>query len=128
VTMTPEFQRLIDETPTRRGGGVVLGMTNGQPAPSERRRRGNAERVREEVRACEKCGQHVPDSAYRAALTALGYKGDINAALEGPRKCAECFRKARETEAWLNAECARLDERDREAAMHRRPPLGLRIT
>jgi hypothetical protein len=43
------------------------------------------------------------------------------------RICAKCVGKALERERWLNRECERLDQRDRDR-QPARPPLGLRIS
>lgn len=43
------------------------------------------------------------------------------------RVCAKCVGKALEAERWLQRECERLDQRDRDA-QPARPPLGLRIS
>jgi hypothetical protein len=113
--MPDEWFERLDELPERRGTAGIVRMER-----VEHRTRSSS------TGACEKCGEHVGDVEYRATLTALGYQGDLDMALTLPRKCPRCIAEARKVNAWLNAECERLDRRDRDRAPTR-PPLGLRF-
>ena len=99
--MTPEQMAALDEMPARRvvPGGVV------SMEYAEHRSGG---RVGCRWRTiCE--------------LSGIDYDAGSTA-----RICARCLAKAREAWRWLDAECARLDARERDARPTR-PPLGLRV-
>ena len=71
---------------------------------------------------CQKCKTAVvSDAEWRTICELGGIEYDAGSTA---RMCAECVAKARDVSRWLDAECARLDARDRRSG---RPPLGLRV-
>jgi hypothetical protein len=75
-------------------------------------------------RECRRCGEYVPDAAWRAVLELSGYRVNGRVRVDaGLRTCARCLHEQRKAERWADRVIAENDERRWPC----RPPLGLKV-